>query len=86
MTVVEQILNEHGPMMSGALAKHLSIRLAIPENTASQKVSRTNEAIKIKGFFSSQQSFCYLENHKKSRNLYDDLSKAMFDYGRKYWY
>jgi len=86
MTVVEQILNGHGPMMSSALAKHLFTRLAIPKNTASQQVSRAKEIIKIKGFFSSQQSFCYLESHKKNRNLYDDLSKAMFDYGRKYWY
>ncbi len=86
MTVIEQILIEHGPLMSGELAKRLSMSLSIPENTASQKISRSKEVVKIKGFFSSQQSFCYLESHKKSRNLYDDLSKAMFDHGRKYWY
>lgn len=86
MTVIEELLNEHSPMMSGTLVKHLSTRLRIPENTASQKVSRAKEIIKIKGFFSSQQSFCYLESHKKSHNLYEELSKAMFDYGRKYWY
>jgi len=86
MTAIEQILIEHGPLMSGALAKRLSVSLTIPENTASQKISRSKEVVKIKGFFSSQQSFCYLESHKKNRNLYDDLSKAMFDYGRKYWY
>ncbi|WP_334168222.1 hypothetical protein [Phocaeicola paurosaccharolyticus] len=86
MTAIEQILIERGPLMSGVLAKQLSASLSIPENTASQRISRSQEVVKIKGFFSSQQSFCYLESHKKSRNLYDDLSKAMFDHGRKYWY
>ena len=86
MTAIEQILIEHGPLMSGVLAKRLSMSLSIPENTASQKISRSKEVVRIKGFFSSQQSFCYLESHKKNRNLYDDLSKAMFDHGRKYWY
>ncbi|KAA6317721.1 hypothetical protein EZS27_032166 [termite gut metagenome] len=86
MTNIEKILAQRGPMMSGELAKHLSIILKVPENTASQKISRSKNVIKIKGFFSSNQSFCYLESHKKTGNLYEDLSRAMFDHGRKYWF
>lgn len=86
MTFIEQILVEHGPMMSGQLSKLLSLKENSSENTASQKISRSKQVIKIKGFFSSQQSFCYLEEHKRSYNLYELLSSAMFEYGRKYWY
>ena len=86
MTTIEDILFSQGPMMSGQLSRLVADRELIPENTASQKVRRAKEIIKIKGFFTSQQSFCYLEVHKNTIDLFECLSKAMFEHGRKYWY
>lgn len=86
MTIIEQILYSQGPMMSGQLSRLVAERESIPENSASQKVRRTKDILKIKGFFTSQQSFCYLEEHKNTVDLFECLSKAMFEHGRKYWY
>lgn len=86
MTDIEKILNSKGPMISSELALHLSERLNIPLNTASQKVSRSKKVKKIKGFFASNQSLIFLEDQYKDGKLYEVFSKALRDHGRKYWY
>ncbi len=72
--------------MSGKLSEHLSRIEKIPLNTASQKVSRTKSIKKIRGFFVSNQSLCFLEEQYKNDKLYDILSKSLYENGRKYWY
>jgi hypothetical protein len=86
MTTIETILFKHGPLMSSELAKKLEIRESIPMNTASQKVSRSKKIEKIKGFYTSNQSFCYLKEHENNGVFYDRFIKSLFDNGKKYWY
>lgn len=86
MTNIESILLESGPLISSELAKRLEILESIPNNTASQRITRAKEVKKIKGFFVSNQSLCYLEIHSKDKNLYESFSRALFEFGRKYWY
>jgi hypothetical protein len=73
-------------MMSASLAQQLASKLHLPINTASKQIGRAQNIIKINGFFSSKQSFCYLDSHKHTHNMYKALSEAMYEYGRKYWY
>lgn len=86
MTLIENILFEHGPMMSSELSNRLHSIESIPLNTASQKVSRNREIKKIRGFYSSNQSFCFLEQHEQSGIFYERFVKSLFDNGKKYWY
>lgn len=86
MTTIESILSHHGPLMSGELAKLLGKNDSISLNTASQKVSRSTDFEKIKGFYSSNQSFCYLKEHEENGVFYDDFVKSLYENGRKYWY
>lgn len=86
MTTIETILYQNGPLMSGKLSEKLSQLEKIPLNTASQKVSRAKNIKKIKGFFVSNQSLCFLEEQYKNNELYSVFSKALFESGKKYWY
>lgn len=86
MTDIESILYNSGPLMSADLAARLSKKNGISVNTASQQIARNKNIQKIKGFFASSQSLCYLDNHKKKYDLYKVLSAAMFKHGKKYWY
>lgn len=72
--------------MSGELSVKLAKTEKIPVNTASQKVSRTKTIKKIKGFFVSNQSLCFLPEQYKDEVLYEVFSKALYEHGRKYWY
>lgn len=72
--------------MSSELARHLEKAEAIPYNTASQRIVRNKDIKKIRGFFVSNQSLCFLEGQHKDGLLYDLLSEAMYQNGRKYWY
>lgn len=86
MTTIESILSHHGPLMSSELARDLGEKDSIPINTASQKVSRNTNIEKIKGFYSSNQSFCYLKEHENNGVFYDKFIKSLYENGRKYWY
>lgn len=83
---LEEILSNNGPLMSSQLAKELEKVKNIPYNTASQQVSRSHKIRKIKGFFVSNQSLCYLQEHIDEGILFQALSDAMFESGKKYWY
>jgi len=85
MTSIEKILQDNGPLMSSDLARKLEKLESIPYNTASQRIKRDKQIVKIKGFFQSGQSLCYLEIHE-DEELYKILNKNLFNYGRKYWY
>ncbi len=85
MTSIEKILQDKGPLMSSELARELEKKESIPYNTASQRIKRDKQIIKIKGFFQSGQSLCYLEIHE-DEELYKILNENLFKYGRKYWY
>jgi len=86
MTIIEELLENLGPTMSSELAARLHEKEHIPLNTASQRVSRSKEIKRIKGFFTSNQSLCFLENQYKDGQLYEVLSNAMQTHGKKYWY
>ena len=85
MTSIEKILHRDGPLMSSELVRKLEKFDSIPNNTASQRVVRSKDICRIKGFFQSRQSLCYLEIHK-DEELYRILNENLFKYGRKYWY
>lgn len=86
MTTSEEILQKFGPMMSSELAKKLETSLSITNNTASQRVVRNKNIERIKGFFVSNQSLCYLPVHINDGMLLNVLIKALYENGRKYWY
>src|SRR5690554_2132872 len=86
MTNIKRILETKGPMMSSKLAEILELKEGMNKNTASQKVSRDKSILKIKGFFSSSQSFCYLEEQISDSSFFDILLKSMEENGKKYWY
>ena len=86
MTNIEIILNNSGPLISSELARKLSDIEKIPLNSASQKVTRSKKVKKIKGFFVSNQSLCFLEKQYEKGELYSVFSNALYENGRKYWY
>lgn len=86
MTTIQNILQNKGPMLSNDLSKTLEKSEKIPYNTASQRVARDKQILKIKGYFVSNLSLCYLSTHIENGVLFDALNKAMFENGRKYWY
>ncbi len=86
MTEIENILKTNGPMMSGKLAGLLANKNKIPFNTASQKITRDNSFKKLKGFYSSGQSFCYSDKHSTEPDFFEKLLFSMEEFGRKYWY
>lgn len=86
MTTIENILRNKGPLLSGKLAEYLAKAEKIAVNTASQKISRTKNLRKIKGFFSSNQSLCFLEHQYEDDQLFSVFTKALYESGRKYWY
>lgn len=86
MTIEEIILYNDGPMISSKLVKKLEVIENIPKNTASQRISRNLKISKIKGFYNSNQSFCFLKEHRCSPVFCDHLLESMFSYGKKYWY
>ncbi len=71
-------------MMSSDLAKRIESNGNY--NTASQIVRRAKEVMKIKGFFKSQQSLCFLPHQNHDEILYNALSEGMLNHGKKYWY
>lgn len=86
MTSIQDILKIKGPMMSSELASVIETTLKVSKNSASQKVVRDKSILKVKGFFSSGQSFCYLEQHTKEFDFFELLMKSMFENGKKYWF
>ncbi|MFW6272528.1 MAG: hypothetical protein ACOC2U_01960, partial [bacterium] len=85
MTTIEYILQKEGPLISNELAKKLEKNNAITQNTASQHVARNKKIKKIKGFFKSNQSLCYLQMHE-GEELFKALNNYLFSFGKKYWY
>ena len=86
MTIIDRILKMKGPLISSELAQLLASAEKMSLNTASQKVARTKEVLKIKGFFKSNQSLIYLKEHADEDLVYPILAKVMFSHGLKYWY
>lgn len=86
MTVAESILLDQGPMMSSRLASLIGKKEKIGINTASKKISRDQTLLKVKGFYASGQSFCYLESHISEPDFFDKLLSSMKEFGKKYWY
>ena len=86
MTSIERILQTHGPMMSSKLASVLRQDEGLSINTASQKVSRDRSILRVKGFYTSGQSFCYLANHQTDPNFFEQIIASLEEHGRKYWY
>jgi hypothetical protein len=86
MTSIETVLKSKGPLLSSELSKLVASKESINYNTASQRVVRNPEIERIKGFFVSGQSLCFLKEHALSDILIKSLTKNLFESGRKYWY
>lgn len=86
MTNCGNILLQYGPLISSDLSDILVRDYGMLKNTASQIISRDNTILKVKGFFTSSQSFCYLEEQINQIDFYDILLTSLFEHGRKYWY
>jgi hypothetical protein len=86
MTTTQKLLEDKGPMMSSKLASLIEKKEKISNNTASQKVSRDKTILKVKGFYSSGQSFCYLEKHTTEPDFFKKIMSSMETAGKKYWY
>lgn len=86
MTTLEEILKKDGPLLSSELARKISIANRMEFNTASQTVTRNKSIKKIKGFYVSNQSLCYLDIHVENNLLFDCLIQSLFENGKKYWY
>src|SRR5262245_4659400 len=86
MTDIRKILEKNGPLISSEVAKLIAKGSSLPTNTASQRIRRAQGINQIKGFFKSNQSLCYLDDHKKDDLLLERLSDTMYEHGRKYWF
>jgi len=86
MTKCHEVLLHFGPMISSDLSDILVRDHGMLKNTASQMISRDQSILKVKGFFTSSQSFCYLEEQINQSDFYDILLTSLFEHGRKYWY
>jgi len=86
MTSIEKIVQKHGPLLSADLVNQLMKAEKISKDAATQRVRRAREIKKIKGFFKSRQSFCYLDSQLEEDAVYDKFQKALYHHGKKYWY
>ncbi|WP_158825687.1 hypothetical protein [Mucilaginibacter lacusdianchii] len=86
MTTIERLLKIKGPLISSELAQLLAKSGDMSINTASQNISRAKEVLRIKGFFKSNQSLIYLQEHADEDLVYPILAKLMYEHGLKYWY
>lgn len=86
MTKCEIVLKHSGPLMSSELSTILVSQFGLLKNTASQVIGRDKSILRIRGFYSSSQSFCYLEQHRDQIDFYDKLVSSFFNFGKKYWY
>lgn len=86
MTSIEAILKSKGPLLSSELSKEIASKESLSYNTASQRIVRSSEIERIKGFFVSGQSLCFLKEHALTDTLLKSLSTNLYDSGRKYWY
>lgn len=78
MTLIEKILSENGPMLSGELAKLLSEKSGINNNAVKQQLSRSKDPIKhIGGAFLYNQSLFYLEEHVKNGRYIETLKELL---------
>lgn len=86
MTSIVAVLKARGPLLSSELSKEVASIESISYNTASQRIVRSSEIERIKGFFVSGQSLCFLKEHALTDTLLISLNKNLFESGRKYWY
>jgi hypothetical protein len=86
MTVIKNILSEHGPMISKDLVTRLSVIESIGINTASQRLSREKDLERLAGFFKSNQSLIFLPEQQEDGEILKFLAKQMELHGKKYWY
>lgn len=73
-------------MLSADLVNRLMVEEKISNDAAAQRVTRAKEIKKIKGFFKSRQSFCYLDSQQQEGVVYDKFQQALYHHGKKYWY
>lgn len=86
MTSIVAVLKARGPLLSSELSKEVASIESIAFNTASQRIVRSTDIERIKGFFVSGQSLCFLKEHALTETLLSSLNKNLFESGRKYWY
>ena len=78
MTIIEKILEEHGPMLSGQLGELLQTQLSLSPEAARKQISRSLGKVKRKGgFFTNKQFFIYLQNQEYTEPYYDALIDAL---------
>lgn len=78
MTLLESILIEHGPALSGDIAKQIEAARGVAPETSRKQLSRFSEPVKrIKGFFINNQSFYYLPEHIADGSFIEELTTAL---------
>ncbi len=83
---IEHFLKKQGPQLSTNLIKFLVSNYSISEDTARKRLSRLKLPItKIKGLFSDNQAFYYLQHQYKKTEFYDALIAAFDSFGRQYY-
>lgn len=77
MTQIETILRKQGPMLSGELAAILMKNGAPSIDAARKQIQRTRLPVrKIRGFFTDNQSFLYLEEQYQKEIYFDGLKHS----------
>ena len=81
---VVQLLNQHGPMLSGELARHYESKYNVSNEAARQALSRAGLPVcKIsKLSFDKNQKFFYLENQFMSNRYTDALLNAIEEHSK----
>ncbi|MBV7532861.1 hypothetical protein [Chitinophaga sp. sic0106] len=77
MTSIKNILEDKGPLLSGELIEILILEHGISNEAARKRISRMNTPVhKIKGFFTENQTFCYLSTQYKQDIYFEGLRNA----------
>lgn len=77
MTQIEIILKKQGPLLSGELAAILMEKGAPSKDAARKQIERARPPVrKIRGFFSDNQSYLYLEDQFQKEIYFEELKKA----------
>jgi hypothetical protein len=81
---IEKLLHEHGPMLSGELARHYEAAHNVSNVTARQALSRAAQPVRkiTKLSFDKNQKFFYLEQQFNSNKYYEALLRAIEEHSK----
>lgn len=77
MTSIKNILEDRGPLLTGELIEILTSEYGLSNDAARKRLSRIGSPVhKIKGFFTENQTFCYLQTQYKQDEYFTGLRNA----------